>query len=116
MNYYIEFFQKIPVLILLLLSATSVISGDYFAKFWSINGKTTYLLLAFLAYFFSGFFYIPTLLREGLVTTSVVWSLLSIVGFVVIGIVFFKESLTVAQAVGALIGIVALIILSYSLK
>ena len=116
MNFYIELFSKIPVYVLLLLSAASVISGDYFAKFWSTNRKTVFLALALLSYVLSAVFYTPTLLRQGLVTTSVIWSLLSIIGFVFIGVVIFKETLTGTQTVGVTTGIVALIILTYSLK
>jgi len=60
---------------------------------------------------FSGFFFIPTLLREGLVVTSVIWSILSIIGFLAVGILIFKETLTILQIVGVIFGILALIIL-----
>ena len=116
MNFYIELFQKIPVSVLLLLSAASVISGDYFAKFWSTNRKPLFLAIALVSYLFSGVFYIPTLLRQGLVTTSVIWSILGIVGFVFIGLVIFKETLTGTQILGVVVGSIALVILSYSLK
>ena len=116
MNFYIELFSRIPVHVLLLFSAASVISGDYFAKFWSTNRKTIFLVSALISYFFSGVFYIPTLLRDGLVITALIWSLLGIVGFVFIGLVIFKETLTGVQTVGVAIGIISLIILTYSLK
>lgn len=104
--------QKIPVFILLLLSGLSVVTGDYFAKYWSINQKTIFYILAILGYLGSSIFYIPTLLREGLVVTSVIWSLISIIGFLFVGLVIFKEVLTIWQIIGVSVGIIALVILS----
>lgn len=60
------------------------------------------------------FFYIPTLLSKGLVLTSIIWSLLSIIGFLLIGLVVFKEILTSMQIIGVSLGIIALIILAFA--
>jgi len=98
--------------LLIALSACGVVLGDYSAKTWSIDREPLWLIFAFLGYFFSAFFYIPSLLKEGLVVTSLLWDLLSIIGFLFIGIVIFKENLTALQVVGAVLGTVALIILS----
>jgi multidrug transporter EmrE-like cation transporter len=111
-NTYVSLASKIPVTILIILAAASVIIGDYSAKAWSVSQNNMYLLLAFLGYFFSGFFYIPTLLREGLIITSVLWVLLSTIGFIVSGYVIFKESLSLAQTIAVTLGIVSILILS----
>lgn len=111
METFFTIFSKFPVWILLCLAATSVILGDVLAKYWSTNVKPVFYFAALIAYGFSGFFYIPTLLREGLVITSVIWSILSIVGFLAVGIILFKETLTPLQIVGVILGIVALVIL-----
>ena len=87
-------------------------AGDYFAKYWSTTQKHPFYYIALITYFCSGFFYIPTLLKQGLVITSLIWSLLTIVGFTVIGIIIFKEHLTITQTIGLVLGIVALIILN----
>ncbi len=109
---YITLASKIPVFGLILLAATSVIIGDYSAKAWSVSHSNLYLFLAFLGYFFSGFFYIPTLLREGLIITSVLWGLLSTIGFIVIGYVIFKESLSISQTIAVSLGVVSILILT----
>ena len=108
----ISLLAKLPIALLLLLSATSVVLGDYFAKSWSLNQKTVFLVLAFLGYLGSSFFYIPTLLQKGLVITSLIWSLLSILGFLFVGLVLFKETLSTLQIVGVCLGVTALIVLS----
>jgi multidrug transporter EmrE-like cation transporter len=115
MKFYVEIIQKLPLGVSLMLAAISVIGGDYFAKFWSINQKPLFLALAFLGYFLSGFFYIPTLLKSGLVTTSIIWGLLSTIGFLIIGILIFKEHLTMLQTIAAALGVVSLLLFSFSL-
>lgn len=114
MQLYITLLSKLPVFALVLLASTSVIAGDYFAKTWSIEQRPLWGMFALLGYFGSGFFYLPTLLREGLVVTSVLWSLVSIIGFLVIGLVVFKESLDMVQVIGVAFGVVSLVILAFA--
>jgi len=97
---------------LIVFAAAAVITGDYFAKAWSVNGSGIYLLFAFFGYFFSGFFYIPTLLREGLIVTSVTWLVLSTAGFLIIGALVFKETLSPVQIFAIILGILSISILS----
>jgi multidrug transporter EmrE-like cation transporter len=112
MALFTEILPSLPMYLLIALSASGVILGDYAAKTWSIDRGALWLVLAFAGYFFSAFFYIPSLLKEGLVVTSLLWDLLSVVGFLFIGLVIFNEKLTTFQTVGAALGVVALIILS----
>lgn len=114
MNFLVTYLQKLPPLVLVILAAVSVIAGDLFAKYWSINTKNTFYLLAVLFYIGSAIFYIPSLLNEGLVLTSMLWSLVSTVGLVVIGVVIFKETLSSVQIAGLVFGIISLAILSFS--
>ena len=101
--------------LLVTLAAISVILGDVFAKYWSQNQRMLYYVLGLIFYLLSGFFYIPSLLKEGLVVTSTLWSLLGIIGFLVIGLVFFKEPLTLLQGIGVAFGAVSLIIFAFTL-
>src|SRR3989344_4468711 len=108
MDAVLQALSKVPVAMLLILSALSVIIGDFFAKYWSTKEKTLFLVIALLGYLFSGVFYIPVLKREGLVISSMIWVLLSTIGFIVIGTVLFKEPLTPMQIGGIAAGTVAL--------
>ncbi len=112
MDLFTEILPGLPMYVLIALSACGVIFGDYSAKTWSIGREPLWLIFAFLGYFFSAFFYIPSLLKEGLVVTSLLWDLLSIIGFLFIGIVIFRETLSTLQVVGAVLGTIALVMLS----
>jgi multidrug transporter EmrE-like cation transporter len=109
---YLVLMGTIPVIGLVVLASASVIIGDFAAKAWSVSQKPYSLVLAFLGYFLSGFFYIPTLLREGLIVTSVMWAIISTVGFLVIGFVIFKEQLSLMQIIAVTIGIMSILMLS----
>ena len=108
----IKFLTSIPTWLLLLLSAVSVIAGDYFAKFWSTNQKPAFFILSIIGYVLSGVFFIPILLREGLVWASLIWVILSAAGFIFIGLVLFHETLTTIQTVGLILGVLAIILLN----
>ena len=113
MNFLVAFLSKFPIFLLLILSALSVTIGDAFAKYWSLHTKNIFYVLAILGYLGSSIFYIPTLLKEGLVITSVTWSIMSTAGFLIVGLLIFKEALTTIQIVGVLFGVVSLVMLSF---
>jgi len=112
MKYFIDIFSRFPVWVLLGLSAASVILGDYFSKSWSLDQRPVFYWLGLAGYLLSGVFFIPTLLREGLVLASVIWLIVSTAGFIVIGVVLFKEALSPLQIVGVALATISLIILS----
>lgn len=112
MNPLLAFLSRFPVWVLLMLSAAAVITGDYFAKYWSLHQKTVFFAIALVGYLLSGMFYIPVLRKEGLVISALIWILLNTIGFVTIGVVIFKESLTPLQTLGVITGTISLILLS----
>ena len=73
-NSILKIYTQVPVIVLLLLAASSVITGDYLAKSWSINRGTGLFVLALIFYSLSGVLYVPTLFRQGLVVTSLIWN------------------------------------------
>ena|SRR5258708_38867688 len=112
MNYIASIIEQLPSLFLIILAACFTILGDYFGKTWSINHKQIFFLLAILGYAASGLIYTPVLLKQGLVISSVIWSISTILGFIFIGLILFHESLNTIQAVGVILGIVSLAILA----
>jgi multidrug transporter EmrE-like cation transporter len=100
----------------LLIAAFATIAGDLFAKYWSLNRRPLFLGLALLGYFIGSFFYIPSLLKEGLVVTSIIWTLVATLGFILIGLIVFKEQLSFWQGVGVALGALALIVFAFAEK
>ncbi len=116
MEQFMELVQHVwkvtPVWLWLVLGAAAVVGGDYFAKRWSIDRRAYLFWIAVAFYLLGAQFYLPSLLKEGLVITSLVWSLLSTIGFLFVGLVVFKETLTGLQMVGVGLGLVAMVILA----
>ena len=116
LQFWLNIVSRLPVMVLILMSASAVVFGDYLAKSWSVSQRGWLFLGAFIAYGLSSIFYVPTLLRESLVITSLLWVVISTLGFLLIGLVLFREHLTFGQWVGVVFGVVALVILSVSGK
>lgn len=113
MRFMINFLFGLPVPLLLTLAVTGVVAGDFFAKYWSVHRQPHLFLLALLGYLASGLFYTPTLLKKGLVVTSITWTVASLIGFLIIGIVIFGEHLSAWQVVGVAFGVMSLLILAF---
>ena len=106
----ILFLETIPIRYLLALSAITTVSGDYFGKLWSINHQTMTFVIAFILYATGGLFFIPTLAKESLVVSTIVWVLLAEVGNLAIGLLAFHEKIDVLQSFGLAFGFVAICI------
>ncbi len=104
---------KTPWQYLLFFSSIFAIVGDYYAKVWSETPKNSLFVVALLGYSISGVFFIPILREKGLVLASIIWILVNSLGFIIIGLVLFKEQLTLLQGIGLVFGLIALILLSF---
>ncbi len=105
--------SKLPLWSLILLSGLFLIIGDYFAKFWSQDQKGILFFLAIVSYILYGVFFIPSLLKDGLVVTALSVILINILGFLIIGLWIFHETLTYLQVVGLIFGIISIVLLEF---
>ncbi len=104
--------EKIPLSLLFCISALFVGTGDYLAKKWSLAPSWGLLTSALGCYLVSSFFYLQTLLRKGLVISSLIWSIASIIAFLFVGLVVFRETLSTVQLLGVVAGIISVLLLS----
>jgi multidrug transporter EmrE-like cation transporter len=112
MDAFFAWSQKIPLIMLFAVSAVSVGAGDYLAKKWSLEPGWSSFTGALICYLSSSFFYLQTLTRKGLVVSSVIWSIASIIAFLFVGLWVFHEKLSDVQLIGVSLGIISLLILS----
>ncbi len=108
----IELLKNLPSVALIIISVIFVTIADYYGKKWALTDNVLYLVYAVAGSTFSGLFYFPILFKQELVTSSIVWTVLSIFAFLIIGVLVYKETLTPVQIFGSLLGIVSIIILS----
>jgi len=104
--------HKIPLILWLLGSAAAVVAGDYFAKKWSVDRGALLFWVSVGLYALASQLYLPTLLKEGLIVTSILWTVLSSVGFIILGITVFHETLSIWQWLGVGFGFVSLCFLA----
>lgn len=98
--------------VLLAASGVFAIIADTIAKLWSLNSdgpRGRLLWLCAIAFYqLASVAYVGTLKADGLVKTSLVWSVFTTFGFLLVGMVGFRASLTATQAVGVAFGSVSL--------
>lgn len=95
----------IPLLILVLLEA----SADILAKTWQIKSIWFWAAAALIAYLLANMFWLLSLKNgAGLAKGAVLFSIMSAILAVIIGVVFYKEQITQIQLVGLIIGIIAI--------
>jgi hypothetical protein len=116
MNLYLNLSSFVPVIFLLILSAMGIVLGDYFAKCWSENHESLYFFAALIGYFLAAVFYIPTLLREQLISAAIICSFLEAFGCLVIGFIIFKEKFNYMELAGIFFGVFSLILFTASNK
>lgn len=104
---------RIPVWVWLAFGAASVVAGDYFAKRWSLDRGNALFWVAVFFYAVASQFYLPTLLRHGLIYTSIIWVVLSTIGFLLLGTLVFHEELGLRQWIGVTLGFLAILLLSF---
>lgn len=103
--------ETIPTWALLVLVAGCIVIGDTIIKYWTGNQKDWMVVVVLVFYTISGLLYFPTLLNENLTTATVIWSVLSLIGSVLVGLLIFRETVSLVQGVGIMLGILSVILI-----
>ena len=87
--------------------------ADVLAKEWSLGNRSIfYAVLALVCYLLANSSWLIALkYGSGLARGAVVFSIASAILATIIGLVFYKESLTLVQMVGVFIGLVSLVLI-----
>ncbi len=98
----------IPLSILIIFE----LIADIFAKNWSLKGGWHLAAIALAAYLLGNTFWLFALKNgSGLAKGAVIFSIVSAVLAIGLGILFYKETLTKLQTIGVLLGLVSLILI-----
>lgn len=107
-----NFLLAVPALVWLLLSAVFHAGGEYFSKKWSLEPGVLVTLVAVLFYTLSSALWLPALLnKQQLAVTGMAWLALAMTSTVIIGVVIFREPVSVVQWIGIGLAAVAVILL-----
>lgn len=94
---------------LIALAVVFEVAGDIFFKKWSLGGKSILLAAGLLVYFIGTVFWAISLKYEYLSKAISVFMVLNLVIVVLVGIIYFKEDLSLVNKLG--IGLAALSII-----
>ena len=99
---------KIIALLLVLASLIFYAGGEYFTKVWTLKPTWPLAVLATALYTIGAILWLPALRQHGqLSALSTVWSCLSIIVCVAIGVWGFQEELTTRQIIGIILALLA---------
>lgn len=99
---------KILFWILIFLGVALEIIGDVFFKKWVVENKSSWLLVGFAIYAVGALFWALSLRYEMLSKAISIFTILNLVIVALIGIVFFKEDVSIIGKIGILLGLVSI--------
>ena len=101
------------VLFWLLVSVGFFAVGEYLSKSWALQPSVNKALLLISMYVAGTIAWLPAIHRgQTISVVGTIWSLLSLITTLFVGIIIFHETLTVTQIVGLCFGVVAVVLLS----
>lgn len=100
-------------IIWLVISAIFFACGEFLSKKFALNPKVIYVIFILLAYSGGVLAWLPAILQKNqLSVVGTLWSVLSLLTTILIGILIFSEKLSPTSAIGILFAFIAIILLS----
>ncbi len=94
---------------LIALAVVLEVVGDVFFKKWSIDNKNTLLYAGLLIYFIGTIFWAISLKYEYLSKAISIFTILNLIIVVFVGVLYFKENLSLINKIGIGLGILSVI-------
>jgi multidrug transporter EmrE-like cation transporter len=87
--------------------------GEFLSKKFALNPKFLYVIIILIIYSFGVLAWLPAILQKNqLSIVGVMWSVLSLLTTVLIGVLIFREKLNIIGIAGIILAIIAIILLS----
>lgn len=113
----INFLLSIPAIAWLLFSAIFFAAGEYLSKRWGMMPSIGLALFVAFVYSFGALAWLPALLHKNqLVFMGTLWTILSTLVTIAIGLFIFHEKLSTLQWLGVLLAFTALLFLTLGEK
>ena len=108
-----KFLLSINYIIWLIISALFFAVGEFLSKKFALSPRFIYVALILVAYILGTLAWLPAILQKNsLSIVGTMWSVLSLLATVSIGILIFKEKLSVMGIIGIIMAVIAIIFLS----
>lgn len=107
--------KGIPYIIWLLISALFFAVGEFLSKKFALNPKAVYVVFILVFYSLGVLTWLPAILQKNqLSIVGTIWSVLSLLTTILIGVLIFKEKLDATSFLGIILAFGAIILLSRS--
>ncbi len=108
-----KFLFSVHYIVWLIVSALFFAVGEFLSKKFALDPKFFYVLLVILAYTLGTLAWLPAILQKNsLSIAGTIWSVLSLLATVSIGVLIFGEKLSAAGVAGIVAALAAIILLS----
>jgi len=106
-----EAILKLTFFGLIILATVLEVTGDIFFKKWSMGGKNVILILGFIIYTIGTIFWAFSLKYDFLSRAISVLSILNLIIVVLVGVLYFNETLSFVNKIGIVLGILSLVLI-----
>ncbi|MFA4873053.1 MAG: SMR family transporter [Patescibacteria group bacterium] len=96
---------------LIVLAVALEVTGDIFFKKWSIDSRNVLLYFGLLIYFIGTIFWAISLKYEYLSKAISVFTVLNLVIVALVGVLYFKEDLSLINKIGIGLGILSVVLI-----
>jgi multidrug transporter EmrE-like cation transporter len=108
-----NFLLSINYIYWLILSALFFAGGEFLSKEFALNPKWSYVFLIIFVYALGTMAWLPAILsKNSLSVAGTIWSVLSLFATISIGVLIFKEKVSVVSGIGMVTAAVAIVLLS----
>ncbi|MEI8174772.1 MAG: hypothetical protein WCG28_02370 [bacterium] len=110
-----KFLLSINYIVWLVLSALFFAVGEFLSKKFALNPRFIYVILILIVYSFGTLAWLPAILQKNsLSIAGTIWSVLSLLATILIGVLIFGEKLSLIGIIGVCMAIIAVVLLSLS--
>lgn len=97
----------------LIASAIFFAFGEFLSKKFSLNPKTSYVILILVVYSIGVLFWLPAILQKNqLSIVGTMWSVMSLLLTILIGVLIFNEKLSLIGILGIIFAFISIILLA----
>jgi multidrug transporter EmrE-like cation transporter len=110
-----KFLLSINYIVWLVVSAIFFAVGEFLSKKFALSPRFLYVILILIIYSLGVLAWLPAILqRNSLSIVGTIWSVLSLLTTILIGVLIFGEKLSTLGIVGIIMAMLAIILLSIS--
>ncbi len=108
-----KFLLSINYIVWLVISALFFAAGEFLSKKFALNPKATWVICIFAAYSLGTLAWLPAILQKNqLSIAGTIWSVMSLIATITIGVVIFNEGISTLGVLGIVTAFISIILLT----